>query len=207
MKKVTVFLLALFSALSLSACGKETTTPDPNLPPQENPAEETQQTETLPTAEPTETPSGNEEAALTLTASIEGQEETRTAELFTGEGYTMVVLDEGWWFESELEDGVQVDTWKRPGLEDLEMSVLYLAGSSVDDAKNIIELDEDDYKFTADEQGNLLGNDPMDMKEMNVRFFAADGGTYVLRMEYPVTVAEGLGMWMNAMADTFQLSK
>lgn len=212
MKKITVFLLALFSALSLSACGKETPAPETNLPSEGNPAAETQQmetqqTESLPTAEVEITPSGKREANVELSACLEGTEEKKPATLFTGDGYSLYILDEGWWFESELEDGVPVESWENQSLDNTELSVLRLTGKTVEEAKTIIRLDEDDYALTEDDQGNLSGEDPMDQSFLTVRFYAGDGVTYVVRTECPTGALEGLGMWLSAMAETFQLSE
>lgn len=210
MKKISAFLLALLGVLTLSACGKKPAEQEmnPSLPP-EPPVQETQQTESVPSA-PAELPQTGTQthgAQMELTAVVEGQEEKRPATRFDGEGYSLYILDEGWWFESELDDGVPVESWEKQGLEDTELSVLRLAGTSVEEAKSIIQLDEDDYRLTEDAQGNLSGEDTMDRTTLNVRFYAGEGMTYVLRMECPTEALEGLGVWMNAMADTFQLSK
>ena len=200
-KRYLVFALLL--ALTLTGCGRQTAAPTTQTTPA--PQEESS-AETAADRNPTAAELGRKEQE-DLVFMIEGLEETVTADLHIGQGYSIYIPDEGWRLETDTEDGVPKETWESILNDDVELTVSHYAGKTVTEARDLFLLDED-YVFE-DLLGGELG-DPLtgvDEDGDHLSFMLAEGaGTvYVISWEYPAEAAEGFGVRLEQIAGTFEV--
>ena len=200
-KRYLVFALLL--ALTLTGCGRQTAAPTTQTTPA--PQEESS-AETAADRNPTAAELGRKEQE-DLVFMIEGLEETVTADLHIGQGYSIYIPDEGWRLETDTEDGVPKETWESILNDDVELTVSHYAGKTVTEARDLFLLDED-YVFE-DLLGGELG-DPLtgvDEDGDHLSFMLAEGaGTvYVISWEYPAEAAEGFGARLGQIANTFRV--
>ena len=137
---------------------------------------------------------------------VEGMEELVPATLYIGQGYSIYVPNEGWRLEEDINEGIQIDTWESVINDDVELSVLHLGERTLDQAQDWIITEEEDFIFTEDEQGNLVGTDMEDQKNIAVIFYSADNAMYAVQYTYPIEAAEGFGTRLSVIASTFEIS-
>lgn len=203
-------LLPLIAMLLLvSGCGQRV-----NVPPADSaelPPSQVQQTpvQDLPAQN---APAQAEEDRKDITFLIEGQEETVRTLRHTGKGYTLYIPEEGWRFERETDDGVTEERWESIYNDEVELAVctypVYPDASA--ETTKLAFAKESGYVFE-----DLMGgtaDDPLVGTEADgdrLCFFAAegdDGVTYIVAWEYPTEAAEGFGVRLRVMADTFVLT-
>lgn len=136
---------------------------------------------------------------------VEGMEELVPATLYIGQGYSIYVPNEGWRLEEDINEGIQIDTWESVINDDVELSVLHLGERTLDQAQDWIITEEEDFIFTEDEQGNLLGTDREDQKNIAVIFYSADNAMYAVQYTYPIEATEGFGTRLSVIASTFEI--
>lgn len=139
------------------------------------------------------------EATATLTIMKEGMEEERTATLYTGNGYSLYVIDYVWVpFLS--------DAWYLYGALDMEnpeyqayMFVGNYEGVNVSQIENMLMA-----------QGYTMGNGELWKLENDaisgVRCYETERGVRTLQYTYPQETEEGWGADLKAMADTFMVT-
>lgn len=191
--RLAAVLLALLTTLSLTACGEK-----PQQQPENPPV---QVVRPMP-----ETATQTREQNTTLTYFPEGEETSVDVSLYSGDGYSIYMPSEGWNFESELDDGLPVQTWENQLNHDVELEVVYLAGQDLKKAQSWVQAEEDDYRLTEEQGGGLTGKDAEDRELLEVRFFEAEQGTYVLMEHYPEEAAEGFGTLLGVLADTMEVT-
>ena len=193
---------ALVAAIALVGCGA-----NPPAEPDSTPNEPTAQT--TPAAqepEATAEPAPQRAEKTNLTVLVEGDSEAMPATLFTGNGYSIYIPDEGWQLESEPEDGIPCDKWEPVVNDDVELKVLRMEGRTLEEAKSWVILQEDDFTFTEDKDSDLIGEKKNGDEQLIVEFFAADNVVYVVQQECPLEAVEGFGARMRAMAESFQFA-
>ena len=201
MKKM-IFLLALL--LALTGCGQKPATPPPaaETPAAEAPAE----TPTLSAGDrnPTAAELGREEKTE-LAFAVEGETELVPATLYIGQGYSIYIPDEGWRLEKWVDDGIPEDTWESIVNDDVELTVLHLGEKTLEEAQTWVKAEEDDYQLVEDKQGGLGGTDAGDREMLEVRFHPSGSSMYAVLYKYPMEAAEGFGIRLEQIANTFQL--
>ena len=136
---------------------------------------------------------------------VEGMEELVPATLYIGQGYSIYVPNEGWRLEEDINEGIQIDTWESVINDDVELSVLHLGERTLDQAQDWIITEEEDFIFTEDEQGNLVGTDREDQKNIAVIFYSSDNAMYAVQYTYPIEATEGFGTRLSVIASTFEI--
>lgn len=199
--KYAIVACCLLLTLSLSACG---TTQNPASQSQAT-AGVTPQTETTPQGDrnPTAEELGRT-ATTTLGLSLEGDKEDVPATLYIGQGYSLYIPDEGWELERDAED--LEESWQAVANHEVELSVRHFRGKTAEQTRTAILADHDDYGFMdMDADGHFSGNDGKDAETMDVRLYENGDGTWAVMAEYPDEAAEGYGVRLRAMAETFAL--
>jgi len=231
--KRLVWTAALLAALTLSGCGAQpagdSPAPDRTDPPKqaelaevpaqggETPAEAPAPEGKTPDAAPAQDGVSAQapaeisaEEARPLTADleflVEGRTETAAATLYVGQGYSVYIPNEGWLLEQDVDDGVLEESWESTLNDDVKLEVLHLGQRTLAECQAFLRREEDDYQWTEDKQGGLLGVDQEDREQMEVRFIQGAGETFAVLCAYPETAAEGFGVRLRVMADTFALT-
>ena len=177
MKKILIYML--LAVLALSGCGQK------------------------PAAEKT-----------TLQITVEGQTEEVPAAQYIGNGFAIYIPEEGWQLdEQESDDGVQETVWESTVNDDVELFVLrypVYPDATVNETKAHFAR-ECGYVFE-DLMGGDLGDPLTGMDEDGdfLGFMAAEGVkgvTYVVAWEYPKETAEGFGVCLPQIANTFTVTK
>lgn len=206
MRKLISLAVVLAMALLVVGCGTEQKPVDPSSTP------DTVSTAEPAPAAPTEQPQSQSTATSTrepekeLKFMLEGMEEVEQVSLYQGDGYSMYMPKEGWQLENDVDDGIHEVEWSNLRNDDVELKVLHLAGKNLKQAQDWVRADKDDYKLTEDKNGNLSGQDPEDRDFIEARFFTNGNDTYVVMYGYPEEAAEGFGVRLGVIANTFELN-
>ncbi len=70
------------------------------------------------------------EKSWELVLSLEGMEEVVPATLYTGEGYSLYIPDEGWRLEKDTDDGIFEETWESTACDDVELKISRYSGKT-----------------------------------------------------------------------------
>jgi len=198
--KTKILLLLTALLFMLCGCGRKDT------------AQRPEGEETPPQAQPPAGQHASESPAderKDITFRIEGEEETVRTLRHTGEGYSIYIPEEDWRFEREEDDGIIEERWESLRNDDVELTVRtypVYPDASVETTK-LAFLRESGYVFE-DLTGGTPG-DPLVGREADgdyLCFVAAEGAggaTYIVAWEYPAEAAEGFGVRLRVMADTF----
>ena len=202
MKKHIIAWL-LLAALLLTGCGGRK---EPPAPPQAPQPEVQAPADPVPPQEPAapapETPEREEKGELTFL--LEGMEETVPVTLYTGDGYSIYIPDEGWRLEEDVDDRIREECWESTQRDDVELRVLHLGDMTLEEAQDWMIREEDDYRLIEDKQGGLYGEDREAYVE--IRFFSGGGRMYAVAWKYPSEAAEGFGTRLGVLADTFEVT-
>lgn len=196
-----LLLMMTLMALALSGCGRTAQAP---AAPQNAPIASQESTTAAEDRNPTAEELGREEKT-DLVFTVEGMEEAVPATLYTGQGYSIYIPDEGWRLERDMDDSIPEDTWESTVNHDVELRVLHLGEKTLEEAKTWVTAAEDDYRLIEDKQGNLGGTDQEDREMMEVRFHPSGSQMYAVLYEYPLEAAEGFGARLSQIAETFEL--
>ena len=196
-----LLLMMTLMALALSGCGRTAQAP---AAPQNAPIASQESTTAAEDRNPTAEELGREEKT-DLVFTVEGMEEAVPATLYTGQGYSIYIPDEGWRLERDMDDSIPEDTWESTVNHDVELRVLHLGEKTLEEAKTWVTAAEDDYRLIEDKQGNLGGTDQEDREMMEVRFHPSGSQMYAVLCEYPLEAAEGFGARLSQIAETFEL--
>lgn len=145
---------------------------------------------------------------LELTFTVEGQTESVPAALYTGEGYSICIPEEGWRLEQATEDGDSEERWESTVNDDVELRVLRFPGWDLRTAMNWLAAEEDDYVFE-DLMGGTWGDSLMGLDDDGdaLCFMGTESGdvAFLVVWEYPAEGAEGFGTRLAQIAGTFTL--
>ena len=192
MKRTASLVLSLVLALSLASCAPSEPTPTP--PPDPSP---------VVTPEATPAPV---EGSFTLTYYPEGQETTIATAQFLGEGYTIHVPTQDWGSVLDTGDGYEAVTLHSTVNESVCLRVYTLSGlDRLDTVQDFLKDAYPGFALIEDNRGGL-GGEHEDGRLLDSRIFLTEEGAYALVLLYPPEAAEGFGMLLSAMADTFTLT-
>jgi len=204
-KKRLISSLMAFVLLCAVGCGRAV------VPPAGDTAV-TPQTQPLPAA-PEVSTAQVQAAKKDLTFFVEGEQEVLPATRYTGAGYVIYIPDEGWRFEKEMDDGMQLERWESVWNDEVELTVytrpVYPDASAA--VTRDLFLADSDYVFE-NVTGGVAG-DPLVGREADgdyLCFMTAEGAggvTYIVAWEYPAEAAEGFGARLRVIADTFAVIK
>lgn len=136
-----------------------------------------------------------------LTFYLEGMEETATATLYAGDGYSLYVFDEDWVYY--LDDGQPV--WESRFNPDVKLSVIHLKDMPLSVAQGWVQLRFEGFDLIEDNRGGLGGTNAEGIMA-DVRLIPSGDDVYAVSSIYPMEAAEGFGTRLAVMADTFALT-
>ena len=136
-----------------------------------------------------------------LTFYLEGMEETATATLYAGDGYSLYIFDENWVYY--LDDGQPV--WESRFNPDVKLSVIHLKDMPLSVAQGWVRRRFEGFDLIEDNQGGLGGTNAENIMA-DVRLISSEDDVYALCCVYPLEAAEGFGTRLAVMADTFTLT-
>lgn len=208
MKKL---FLCLLLTLTLTACGQSGasgTVPGGQTEPAGTSEIESAESAQTAVTDGDQTPTPEEVSrpeTTDLTFFLEGQEESVPAALYIGQGYSLYLPTEGWVRESFTENGVPADSWESTDNDDVELRILHLGDRSLEDCREWIIRELDDYVISEDKQGGLYGEDAENGMVLEVRFHQGSARMYAVAWAYPFEAAEGFGARLGVIADTFEV--
>lgn len=114
--------------------------------------------------------------------------------------YTLVVPTEGWQQEGE-------SVWRSSVNTAVSLEIAYYPNFTADDCRNALIAQEPQLQLAAAEDGNLNGRDANLENAMAVRIVPATDGCFALISRYPFEAAEGFGMRLWAIMNTFTVAQ
>ena len=136
-----------------------------------------------------------------LTFYLEGMEETAMATLYAGDGYFLYIFDEGWVYA--LDNGQPV--WKSSFNPEVNFSVIRLKDMSLHIAQGWVQQKYRDFTLVEDNRGGFGGTNDRGIMA-DVRLIPSGDDVYAVSCVYPMEAAEGFGVRLAVMADTFTLT-
>ena len=136
-----------------------------------------------------------------LTFYLEGMEEKAMATLYAGDGYSLYIFDEGW--VNFLDDGQPV--WESRLNPDVKLGVIHLTDMPLSAAQGWVRHKFEGFDLIEDKQGGLGGTNAEGILA-DVRLIPSGEDTYAVCCVYPMEAAEGFGVRLAVMADTFALT-
>ena len=132
---------------------------------------------------------------------LEGMEEKAMATLYAGDGYSLYIFDEDWVYF--LDEGQPV--WESRLNPDVKLGVIHLKGMTSSAAQQWVRQRFEGFNLTEDKQGGLGGTNAEGILA-DVRLIPSGDDVYALCCVYPMEAAEGFGVRLAVMADTFALT-
>ena len=132
---------------------------------------------------------------------LEGMEEKTMATLYAGDGYSLYIFDEDWVYF--LDEGQPV--WESRLNPDVKLGVIHLKGMTSSAAQQWVRQRFEGFNLTEDKQGGLGGTNAEGILA-DVRLIPSGDDVYALCCVYPMEAAEGFGVRLAVMADTFALT-
>ena len=136
-----------------------------------------------------------------LTFYLEGMEEKAMATLYAGDGYSLYIFDEGW--VNFLDEGQPV--WESRLNPDVKLGVIHLTDMPLSVAQGWVRHKFEGFDLIEDKQGGLGGTNAEGILA-DVRLIPSGEDTYAVCCVYPMEAAEGFGVRLAVMADTFALT-
>ena len=136
-----------------------------------------------------------------LTFYLEGMEETAMAALYAGDGYSLYIFDEDWVYS--LVDGQPV--WESSLNSEVKLSIIHLQDMPLSAAQQWVRSRFEDFDLIEDNRGGLGGTNAAGIMA-DVRLIPAGDDVYAVSCVYPIEAAEGFGVRLGVMADTFTLT-
>lgn len=133
-------------------------------------------------------------------ANADGNEISLRTDLFIGQGYFIYIPEREWSYQQVDDHGNQANQWVYDQDEDIQMTVIRLAGDD-EQAEKYIRETESDWYFYTDEAGDMFAQ--LDGNMMVVRLKKAEVETFAIVQTYPTEGYEGAGRMFSALADTF----
>ena len=218
MKKYLALTLSAVLILSLTACANDpvqpTTLPRQTQETTEKPTEEAATVATTEAATEATTPNTetvefttepSDPAVITTEIFLEGETEEVVMELHDGGNYIIYIPQGEWILESGVEDGYFMDVWENVNNENLQVSVIQLGAMTPEEAIAVISQEESDYFFEETDPGVYRGMDVEDHTIMDVEVRTDGQQTFALVTEYYIEAAEGFGVRIRGIMDTFKI--
>lgn len=211
MKKILSAAMAAVLLVTLAGCSGRSSSAQPAQsgaePSQGVEPAQTQSAAAQPAQAPTipapTVPAPTAENSRELEFVQEGKTVTATAKLHQGQGYSLYVLED-WYLETEYDDGFLTETWE--GRPDAELEVRHLGKMTLEEAEKRMKWEEDDFSFTQDDQGHLIGDDREREDGLEIWLLQNEAGeVYALSLSYSLRFPGGWDNALRAMAETFQL--
>lgn len=136
---------------------------------------------------------------------MDNSETTADAALFSGEGYSIYILEDNWTHRMDLVDGYSVDVWQNTAEQDAVLMVLKMDASELTTVQSWIKEAFDEYELLEDNQGGMGGTNA-DGHMMDAQILSTESSTYILIKMYALENAEIAGTYLTVMADTFELT-
>lgn len=200
-RKIGAFALALALCCTLCACGGQTKAPGGTSFPAAPSAGSAAVSADAATSATREAEASGQAGIIKMT--VEGQTEEVPATLYTGDGWSIYIPDQGWRVDPDPED--HEVAWESTDNEDVELSVRFWPEKGdLDSLFAAAQAAEDDFAFTVDDN-TLTGTDQKDGETMIVYPSLMQGtqDAYTISIRYPDEAAEGFGVRLQAMAATF----
>lgn len=213
MKKSLLLLMALIMTFTFSGCKKKTNI-EPTIASIEETTVHTSTEESSTEAVETEIKETETEAMLEeyldrpefreLVCFVDGKEGKFSSSLYTGDFYSIYIMDEDWEHIKENLDGFSTDTWRnKKSKKDAVLKVIALKDKNMMEAQEYIKAAYPEYGLTEDKQGGLGGMNKAE-QIMNAAFYNSDNLIYTVIISYPASESESNGIKLTAMADTFK---
>ena len=132
--------------------------------------------------------------AKTISYYLEGQEQSETFTRYRGNGWYLY-LPQGW------EKDADADLWRYAANRDIRLEVRVVGASDLAEAQAKIR-DAETIPLVEGKQGDLLGDNGKTV--LHVRFYEGGYGTFAVLCRYPAEAAEGGGVRLQVIADTFR---
>lgn len=132
----------------------------------------------------------------------EGMKYPAPATLHAGQGYSVYIPNEGWKLTQTQNEWGWDDTWVSDYNGAVEMKVAFYSGATEADLQTAVT----PTPITQTENGYWL----MERREADceiIRLYPEEAGVYALFMRYPAEAAEGFGMQMQTIMDTFEVTQ
>ena len=209
-------LLAL--SLALTACGKDPAdtqmtpgnpTADIGETAQTSPAEPSEEEQIPGTAEDAATLPGEEETPTVsdrplqgeMTVVVEGEEETISTALYVGHGWSIYIPQTDWNYETQG----NTRRWRSALNALVQMEVRRLEDAADAEAGRQALRESIQADWVEDKQGGMFCETEIGLV-LEARVYVQDGGgVLALLYQYPTEAAEGFGVRLGAIADTFQV--
>ena len=193
MKRLLALMLA---ALALSGCGS--TQPAP-IPETVAAPTETEAVQTVP-----ETAAETRPETLDATVIKEGNQDVIPVKLWQRPEYSLYFTVSGdWYLEVMEEEGYPVDFW-RSGLNPLvSFAVYYLGSDGEREAEGFLAWKTEGIKLYSHQAGTWGGSSPQTMEAMEARLVEGRQGNYLMVSKFPLEAAEGFGVDLSYMMDSF----
>lgn len=130
----------------------------------------------------------------TISYYLEGQEQSETFTRCQGNGWYLY-LPQGW------EKDADADLWRYAANRDISLEVRAVSASDLAEAQAKIR-DAETIPLVESKQGDLLGDDGKMV--LQVSFHEGGYGTFAVLCRYPAEAAEGGGVRLQVIADTFR---
>ena len=207
MKKLSYLALGL-SLLLLSGCGRADA-PETTQPPSTEPlvALETRTPTTAPeTTAATEEARETRPAEMEKTMIFEGTEVAMPMTLWDRPAYSLYFTKEdGWYMESVEVLGVQVDRYSTNMSPLIEFSVVYLGEGEELEAHDFLREAYPQLDVSSWDIGTWTGSSMETLEMLEARYQPGNGNSYLLIGKYPLEAAEGFGVRISGMMETFEI--
>lgn len=135
---------------------------------------------------------------------IGNNETTADVIQFSGEGYSIYVLEDNWSHRTDLENGYTADIWQNTENLDTALWILKMDASNLSTAQLWIKETFGEYDLLEDNRGGLGGTNA-DGHMVDAQIFSNEVSTYILIKMYAMENSEIAGSYLTVMADTFEL--
>lgn len=140
-----------------------------------------------------------------LMLNLEGMTEEMPARLYSGDGYSIYIPEENWEHFSVSSAGEMGEVWWYSYNHDIQMQIVKLSGMNLAQAQSWVRQQNPGFDLTEDRRGGLAGMDRQEETILDARILTANGSSYVIFLFYPPEAAEGGGVRLNVIADSFEL--
>lgn len=139
----------------------------------------------------------------TLSVMLDGEQAEVQAVLHEADGYSLYIPLGGWTLAREENGGLSLERWTSVDDEKAQLLVVDMSGYTPQEARAWIRAFYADYELLEDKRGGLFGSAKDGAMLMNATLDGAPETLFALIQCYPAELAEGQGVVLGAMVDTF----